>query len=546
MKKLFLLLSAALTILGLCSCTAQRASGRTDEEKAFRLVTPKLDRDGMLFVYFSNLELKRSFSRIYSAWSKSLWSPDLPEKQRIEQQKILLYGQLFWELSGLENASGAGFSSKSLNPEGNVIHNRLFLAIDPELPGLMNGFFGKNNSIDVVDFIGTLPSTTAFHASFYLQPETLFNALKRCGGAGENLILDLGAAGEFIELINTLKGVWSITVLDTRSKVPPVKIVLPDENGKVFDLLKNNFAAKNPAEKQKIVFNLPPLQNVLAVREKNNTSFYFNAASEKVFSDASKKPLALHHTFPDLIKALPEHAAGVFYRSGEFDLTAEIFELKNPAGAFTCAALSRESDGWLLAANGNTSCAEDQLFIFAALLKQAIAGILLPEEAVEQNVEKPLQTPGKKAENCSTQEQMELLSKIVDDYSKKHGKLPEKSGAAGLKELFLPGAVPEGFLLEKNLTMDKLTEKNCRFIYFHVPAEKNSIYPVLVSNCPEHTDTFLVRFSKGEIQKYTLERSGNMLRKIGFLHTVKKFDEAIFMELIRQAAEIDKVLQSQQ
>ena len=166
MKKLFLLLSAALTILGLCSCTAQRASGRTDEEKAFRLVTPKLDRDGMLFVYFSNIELKRSFSRIYSAWSKSLWSPDLPEKQRIEQQKILLYGQLFWELSGLENASGAGFSSKSLNPEGNVIHNRLFLAIDPELPGLMNGFFGKNNSIDVVDFIGTLPSTTAFHASF--------------------------------------------------------------------------------------------------------------------------------------------------------------------------------------------------------------------------------------------------------------------------------------------------------------------------------------------------------------------------------------------
>ncbi len=545
MKKLFLPLLAALTLLGLCSCTAQRACGRADEEKAFQLVMPELDRDGMLLIYFSNTELKRSFSRLYSAWSDSLWHRDVPEMQRIEQQKLLLYGQLFWELSGLENASGAGVSSKSLNQDGNIIHNRLFLAIDREQPGLINEFFGKSNSIDVEKSLGKLPSTTAFHASVYLHPEAIFNALKRCGGAGENLILDLGAAGEFIELLNTLKGVWSITVLDDRNKIPPVKIELPDETGTVFNLLKNNFAGKNSAKDDRVKFDLPPLHNVLALRKQKSTVFYFNTASEKIFEDAGKKPLSLHHTFPDLIKALPEQAAGIFYRSGEFDLTAEIFDLKNPAKSFSCAALSRENNGWLLTANGNTSFAEDQLFIVAALMKQTVQEILSPENEAK-NVDKPDETGKNSVKDCSTPEQMELLSKILDDYLKKHGKLPEKSGIAGLKELFAPGTIPAGFLLDKNLPADKLTEKNCRFIYFYVSAPEGSDYPVLISNCPEHTEHFLVRFRSGEIKKFALERSGSMLRKIGFLHTVKKFDEAIFMELTRQGAEFDKVLQSQQ
>ena len=537
MKKLPLLLFTAL-LLGLCSCTTRRASGRIEEQEAFRLVTPKLDRDGMLLVFFSKTELKRSFSRLYSACCNSLWHSEMSEKHRIDHQEALLSGKLLWELSGLEKSAGAGFSSKSLNPDGKIIHNRFFLAMDSEQSGLINELLGRNNSIDVAGTVGSLPSTTVFHASFYLNPEMLSTALKRCGRTGENLILDLGSSG-FFELFNLLKGVWSITVLDNKNNLPPVKIELPDEKGTVFELLKENFSAKENRGDKSIKFNLPPLQNVIAQREKNNTvtAFYFNDGSAKLFADAKKKPLSQYHLFPDLIKALPERSAGVVYRSGEFDLAAEFFDLKNPAGTLSCAALSRESDGWLLVANGSSSFGEDILFTFSALLKQLIPANFPPEEEAKN-------PPEKNDLSCSTSKKMEVLSKVLDDYYLKHGKLPEKSGLSGLKELFSPGKIPADFLIDPALPADKITGKDCRFIYFYVSAPPGTDYPVIISNCPEHDDMFLVRFRNGEIKTFTLERSKSMLRKIGFLHTVKKFDESVFMELTRQAADFDKNLQS--
>ena len=62
--------------------------------------------------------------------------------------------------------------------------------------------------------------------------------------------------------------------------------------------------------------------------------------------------------------------------------------------------------------------------------------------------------------------------------------------------------------------------------------------PILVA--PAHKDGFCICGSDGKICRYQLVKPDSFLRIAGFLHTVYKFDEKVFRELVLLAGELDR------
>ena len=536
MKKTIPLFAAAAAMMLLAGCASPDAGARTSAR-----IASHLDPDGMEYAVVTAPAWERLIRRTDEKLDDAVWSASIPEDELRASAAALEGMRLIRALSGLGNAGGIGRSSTALGKER--IHNRLFLLLPPEAPGLVNALPAAENRIETAKWFADLPSDTVAAFSVSLRPEALLDALAASGAAGENLAGMVPPGLNVEELLRQSAGEWHFVMLANSGPDAAFKVEIPDREGKFFRIISRiaaleakKFRSKN---RTRVMLSLFGGSNPV-IRGEGKLIIYSDVESEKRF-DAVKRKLAITEAHAGLLHDLPEKAVAVGFIDGK-----KVRALPTAFGKLlvvppaqpeipSAFALSRDEDGMLLVLNSDTPWLAGDLSLMMIgidILQTLNPGRNAGSGATEEGDGKD--DPGENVGETETTPAPEAVPGTDDPARAKRDAGLLTAAAELLKKA--PGTKP-GLYLVRPEGLIPAGKKNFDVAFFGTFALEGRLPQFIAAPAGEY---FSVRFDDGGIRRFHLVKPDSFRRIIGFLYTVRRWDERNFRELIDRAEQLDK------
>ncbi len=497
-------LAAAVILTG---CTLGEPCGTPAEKAVFRNVAARIDSDGSEYFVLNGASAAKSFERALNNYEAGIWqNQTLAGDRKRQLQKYVTMCRMIAVLAGIDRLDGVGFSAKTLTePEfgRNFIHSKLFLALKPEHPVVLNNLFLRDDTFSCGEMLAELPADTLFFAAVSFSPEALLQALRISGTWGENNALNIMEKFPLQEIAAGLRGIWSWAATDDGEFLSA--LTFPDKSGDIRRICQSDSGIFPNAEVE---------YAEKAIR------IYSSAAAKKYFTGKGKK-MRDRSDFKTLLRAMPEKGFLCCYLSENFfiekDLLGWMPVEKNIPPLPSVSAATHLPDGILLTANGAGG-------VLDFLLRLCNIAAAFTESAPETAGTAPDTKPEQPEPKCDC----EVLMSVIRCFPA----LPSAAGVAGLRACF-EGVLPEKYLFDAKAPAEI---KNCRVIYF---GKGDANMPLALSSPAVHQDRFHVLFNDMTFQTFKLERVDSCRRMIGFLHTVKRYDENVLRQLMVQAQKFD-------
>ena len=469
---------------------------------------------------YSGEALRETWEYLQKVAEKSIWDNRLTEPQIRFALTWYTTLRLAVDVSGLEDIKRLDRISRKL-PDGTLLHEE-FVEIAPDSPGLINTLPAAENRLDTAEFLASLPPGTALAAAADIRPAALLEALDKCGAYREKLLSFFPVQFPLREILRQCDGVWICIMVDDKNFYTSI----PDKDGMVFRFAALLNGKKNlPAKTRRLEFN-----NGIIVRDGQRMNMYSSRAMEARMAAPSGTPCVN-------ISGLPQRSCGIFFASssasnrlaGESKLnniTLKFPDYKIP----DLMLLSREKNGLQLVSKGKTTLLADDINVLIEVLP-FLKKIKLPEEK-QTPEEKPPQ------ENNKSEEPPQPPPAVSAVQPEKACRCAEIFADPAIKKA-LDGNIPAGFYLFTPQGLVSGTPEKYDLVFFgKIATEQN--YPQFITF--PHRDSFCVRFSDGTAEKFHLTAPRSFRRMTGCLMTVKRFDEPLFVKLIKIAEKFDMQL----
>lgn len=505
MKKWRYLFGSLTAALALAGCTLGEPCGTAEEKTAFRKAAARLDSDGSEYFILNGAAAAKVFDRSIERTEISLWqNENIPAAKKNDIQKSLTALRMAAALAGIGHIQCAGYSARTLAAPAfgrSFINSKLFLALPPEAPGVLNNLFLREKEFSCREVLAELPADVRFFAAVNLAPEALLQALKFAGTWGENSALSLMEKLPLQEIAGDLRGYWSWAVANDEKS--SFMLVFPDNSGKLRRVIESEPGMIFPGAE---------------IEFPEKTVKVFSSVQAKRYFSGTAPKMRERSDFNTLLRALPERGFFCCFQNENFSIGRDLLEIPLPESGENVPALMAAAhldDGIIFSANSASGPLDFCL---------RVGDLLMPEYI---NSEKSPDAPAETACQCE-----KLLSALAEKRQ-----LSEKSAVAGLQECF-NGKIPAEFLMEGKKVPEKTGD--LRIIYFGKNSEPG--IPLAISSPLVHQDKFHVLFNDMSVQTFKLERADSCRRMIGFLHTVKRYDESTLHRLMVMAQKFDAEL----
>ncbi|MBE6357958.1 MAG: hypothetical protein E7057_01760 [Lentisphaerae bacterium] len=497
-------LTVAAMLVSICIGTVYAAGKK---------ISGYLDPTGIEYSVISAGAWKQVSLELDAALNNMLWQEISREEDRFFILQELSLVKMLRDMSGVEYAEGCGFSSTELSD--GYINHRVFLALEPGKPGLLNELPGRNR-IRSAEFFRKLPEKVVFAAAMDVNAAFLPEIFRQSGGAGEEFFRQWRT---LIDVFSKASGIWEIAAVskDAEKKELYWRVSAPDDKGELM-ILASRLGKKDGSQKSTVTVTTP---FGVFISKNGRITFFSSKEAVKAFVPAMQKVR---------VQKLPESAAAVCY----FDPIA--LKLNYPAkiGGVSirtalaekpvAAALVRTPDGLLTVFNSDRTFLSigmnHILQYFAWLNTVKLPSEIMPEAKKKGYYGKAVKTfngdpAGEKELNCSCETDLKYVCEVL-----------KKSG------------FPVGcYRISKDMKVEKVPNRDCEMVCFGSIISGKPV-PVVVSK--GHGDGFCALLSSGEVKRFTLKKADSWRRITGFLHTVYMYEERVFRMLTDQAGAWDK------
>ena len=511
MKILPVLLLMAVTLL--TGCSAANA-----EQRARSQVESLLNPDGMEYSITGKEAWKMTRNDIEGMFARAAKESSDPVASRYFAS-LKFFFRLMMNFSGVDSILCTGRSSELIT--GNIVHEKIALVYDPAGAGVINTFFNMENSLDPRRLFGEIPENTVISLAADMRLLALPEVLKDYGDFADMLASCIPAGFPVKEILESCDGIWKLHIFDLDSKNLVFKLDIPDKNSTVFDI----FALLTRRPKVETKLNIAGLGVVK--KDGKRVIFYIGKDCEKLSEKLPSATLppekavlltglpekAVLFGFADM-KCLPEELKG--FKLGGVKFPSPV-EDKVPS----VIALARlpEKNGYFAVENGNGSILSCDISLFLEVIMPFLQDVKIPSGSgkKDQNPEESVSgnTPAVK-ENCSCA-----------------GVL---TGAAEVLKNF-PDTATGFYRLEAGSFFPAEAGKY-DVVLFNRDCGDSAYLPLMITR--PHQNGFCVSAGKDGVKSYQLAKPESFRRIIGFLHTVYKFDEKVFRQLIALAGEFDR------
>ncbi|MBR2721048.1 MAG: hypothetical protein IKB74_06890 [Lentisphaeria bacterium] len=455
--------------------------------------------------------LKWKSRQVELSLERKIESASNPAERRHFAAVLSLF-KLFTALCPPESVSGMGHAAYAVDDKR--VYEKGVLLLTPESKGLLKDFFNPQDTLDIKALYGDVPAQTAAFFAADIRVTELWKTLGECGGFSEILAAKLPAGIPVAEFVSAMDGVWQLTLLQADKKHTVIKISVPDKESLIFNMF--SMAAHAPSGGTRLF--LPGFGTF--IRQDGRLTLYLGAPAEEIFKAAEKDKL----TFDDRIMAqMPEKAA--FFAFADPRKIND--DLKNISlGRLSFAAVAgmeepvvlavshlAEEYGYLISANGGGGILSPDIELFNDIILPLFKDCL-----PDKNQLSPSKTVKKvrlSQQRCSCAALLAQAAKAVKDQ-------PELEG---------------GFYRIEEGKMIPAEAAGFEVVLFKSKTPSRSL-PIVIA--PAHKEGFCACGLDGKVSRYQLVKPDSFRRIAGFLHTVYKFDEKVFRELVTLAGELDR------
>ena len=504
-----ILLAAVLfsTALLLNGCSAPCA------EQQVRSQLYSLLDDGAMTVSVSDKSaFNWKYRKIERDLANQLENAENPAERRHFAAALSLF-KLFKALCGAESVLGTGYSALVTAEEN--IHEKSVLLYEPENAGLLKNFLNPQNTLDVRALTEDIPERAAAVFVADIQVKELLRALDMSGGFPEVLASIIPNGFPVAEFVRGIDGIWQMTLLQADEKNTVVKLDIPDKDSHIFKMFSTAMRINDVNQR---IF-IPGMGTF--IRKENRLIFYIGNSTEEIFKAAEKNKLAgnkarLLTKMPD--KAVmfafvnPRRISEDLKKICSDDLSFPVFDAADEPLSIAVSRLA-EANGYVASANGSGKVLSMDIDLFSDIILPLFSD-LLPDKKESAPAKMP----------------------------KKHNAVHKECSctrvlAAAGKSLAADPQLTAGFYRVEEGKLLKASAEKFDVVLLKTKTPSRSL-PMLVA--PAHKESFCVCGPDGKISRYQLVKPDSFLRIAGFLHTVYKFDEKVFRELVTLAGELDR------
>ena len=561
--KLFFITFLLCFVLGCSNFTSQKRSD-------FQKIASFLDYDGTTFSINTTHSINKTLHCYKSSLEKQVaYSNEISSLAKRQIQAFISCLEYLALDSGIADIKGTGISSKKVDE---FYYNKGFMLIDPQSKGFLWNLIGKENK-NLGAYIESLPADeTLMAGEVQVKLSSVLDKLKKCNWNNPQSfkLLQNLLALQLDQLIAALDGVWQFAIMDTAND--DFIISLPDKDKKVFNfislILGNGFGVKSKdgvIELKNVWGENGNLSIFIASQKisnldagnkvKENNSFRVVLTSQKdylVLPNSTVKQVKDLPSYQSYSKNVNKNSIAYFYIQDKVkkssikpikikDLSLDLSFLDY--GEVT--GIYRTGEGFYLLQKNkldwSSTFIADFSYISAFLVEAFADDIikLLPKNLVnqlsligiqEEKLELKDNKLVSKTVNNSCQDNLGRLGVLINNYTKKHGKM-FKDYQELLKN------IPEA----KDLFACPL-DTNKRYIYLG-PYDKNSNrkLPIVIDQPLSHKDSFNVLYLDGTVEFFELQDCKSFRRMVSFLHTRNFYNEEEFILLINRATALDEL-----
>ena len=470
----------------------------------------------------------------------------VPGAKGSETVKDLLFIKLLFRYLGINEMSALKMSSAET--ENGLFSNKIALEITSDNSAGIS-VIGSNKNI--ANEIGHLPADCSDVMAISWDFVKLWESIDKSKLEIRDQIVAhikviLGTTPE--KAAERHSGVWIISMRKPREKELLV-LSVPDAGKHLFNRWKSLFSQNKDVFKMKISDNLESF-----VTHRNGRTELYPSQEELTAYCTAAKTLAGNSGFQN---SAAKHFKNCVYASwsdkgdghnktfGSAQIPGkkleypEFFVFKRTEYGFYGYGLENQELSTILF--------RDHLLLLRNLIPEHL---LSQPQANAEPQEKDVLKKGGQQEESVCFANLQKISKYLQMYAEKNnGAAPEGLHIDGLNKLIgknnfdaallcCPGSGCEMMNATKPLMAD-----NTGYIYFGNWRKNNSDKLPLLMDFPEnHNGFFHVLLRDGSVRKLTLKQQLSVKRMASYLHTVFKYNEEEFSELIRRAGELDTLL----
>lgn len=538
----------------------------------FAAVSAQLDSGGTYYRISDSRELFQTAGALYSQVERSLAEASAGNEKVMIAASAL---KLAVRFSGISGCRWSGASSIRLpDVVEKTYRNKTFYLLPENTPGIIWQIPGKENRPLLQELSG-LPADTLFAGDFILDLQQTGELL--AASQNGNQLLDphcrmIFGAG-IRDMLKNISGEWGFAVFPAEHDPEEYEFVLtlPEHGGKIFKALclfaKNMPGARRDTGLLQLHFPGKSFSPVITWADDCLTVFSSGYAREHFLASGTK--LGSQPDFKRLAYGLPENGLGIFYSAG---VRPETRTLVLPVGndqisvdpsVFDRPQMTvtvRGKNGLSVISNSGFDL---QASDFVNLAVQPVAAILenwktiagfLPEKLFASTVDVPSSRSDQPVRNTDAEracrKNFDRIAGAFSAYAKKHGGMPDDMDIAGIRKVVAAGGVSLTDLVcpgsrdEAVSSAELLDFNSCSYVYWGAWRSGHPKLPLLIDRPENHGDRFHVLFNDGSVELLQLRNSRSFRRIAGFLHTGYSYSEDDFRELIRRAAELDRLFYS--
>ncbi|MCQ2378526.1 MAG: hypothetical protein MJ016_04845 [Victivallaceae bacterium] len=526
-------------VLAAC-CLASRGHAGDDD---FFEVAQGLDAGGE---YFEIARAERLQQKISAFLRRAMTSvsregngiPDAPPGKQVHM--LTEYFAAAAKRAGLRDIALTGKSAVAIDDSPWFII-RSVLRLKPETSGWLWRIPGGKNR-PIVQSMAEMPLSSVFAGALDLNMEPLAEepAVKyvlsdKCG-------LDDAA---ILRLLRGASGRWFFSILDNGNTI----LQIPDSEKMLFSLLKPRLLAAGFTDDGNRLYIQAGNKGLDFIHLKKCLSCSLYDTGEYTPDDQTLGDSPVFQAFAD---ALPSDGVACFFLNGskevEDTLTIGGFPVRL-CETIPChfSVVERVENGFRSTGVSTMSPQEEawlcDLFLLGKILSSfddQVASRLFGEPDDDGGSAPP------QHEIC--RQHLEEIYRALTAYRAKHGAFPAGLHSDGWQALLSESLLSRKTLVCPDYEADALTTDPetapVRYVYFGDWGKFSDGKMPLAADLPDnHECSFNVLYSDGTIATLEQENLTAVRKEISVLHTINRYDEQRFAELMRRASELDNILE---
>lgn len=502
MKRFLSGLAAAMLIAG-CAVTPK-------QNPEIQHVVSHLDPDGMELSVMTAESWQITASRLNDLFNSALSESEITPAMRRNLLKTYTFVRLLLDLSGLEHIRAAGMSAKRIND--NYIRNRLFFLTSPDVSSKVLNFTASGNTISPKDFLQSLPAGTKMALAAELDTQAIADALDAVGEARNFVLGMFPSQFPLKKFILNASGKWQIVITSFEPQAGYTEF--PDPGNAFFNIIAGAAGATGSEPVTRVETG-----GTVYIKKGDRIRIYSHISDETYCQQAA----TLNITDPGILDGQPENCAIVYYSN----LSKEQFvQYINGIGVKSIVSdvpvmftLQKLPDGIAVCSNaghGNlTELCTQFIDLAVSLFLQTNPGESDTEEENTSNTEESRTAGENDKVDCNC---FELMKTVY-------------------QSMYNTAIEPGFYRMDGEKTIKVSDRKESEFFCFG-KIESSVPAPWLVT--ASHGDAFCVCFADGSMECFTLSNPEMLRRIVGFLQTIRNYDEKVFIKLIGVADRFDR------